>query len=263
MSNVTKSEFARRAKVSAAAIGKAIKTGRLDIVGEGRKAKIDPNCYKSIQYLKGMDAQRHSQSTPGAVKKKIKPRPATRKPSSSKSSKDKQIKEKARADKAADKAAGKAAGKRTNIIIMPRTENLIPTGPKPAGELPELTPEEKEYARQMETLEKLGERYDIAKTGKMEEQEQKLKLENARIRGELVDREKVYNNIFMYLDKLHSNLERLADSFLSDLGPLMVDAGKVMPEHRESWHDEVLSQIDETKKGMVKMLKKIEKEQSK
>lgn len=252
MSNVTKSEFARRAKVSAAAIGKAIKTGRLDIVGEGRKAKIDPSCYKSIQYLKGMDAQRHSQSTPGSIKKKIKPRPTTRKSSSSKPSKDKQTKDNTRADI-----------ERNKIIILPMAGNKNLTGPKPAGELPELTPEEKEYARQMETLEKLGERYDIAKTGKMEEQEQKLKLENARIRGELVDREKVYNNIFMYLDKLHSNLERLADSFLSDLGPLMVDAGKVMPEHRESWHDEVLSQIDETKKGMVKMLKKIEKDQSK
>ena len=115
--------------------------------------------------------------------------------------------------------------------------------------------------KELKELLNLSARYEKARTGKIEEQEQKLKLENARIRGELVDREKVYNNIFTYLDKLHSNLERLADSFLSDIGPLIVDAGKISPEHRNVWHDEVLSQIDESKKSIVKMLRKIEKEQ--
>ena len=67
--------------------------------------------------------------------------------------------------------------------------------------------------------------------------------------------------MFTYLDKLHYNFERMADSFLSDIGPLMIDAGKVMPEHRSAWKDEVLSQIDESKNAMVKILDKIAKEQ--
>lgn len=142
-----------------------------------------------------------------------------------------------------------------------KSKNTGPAGPKPLT--PSELEEQSEIDRKIEILEDLGQRYDQARTEKLEQQAINEKLKNARIRGELVDREKIYNNMFTYLDKLHSNLERLADSYLSDIGPLMIDAKKVMPEHRSSWKNEVLSQIDEAKTGMVKQLKKIQKEQTK
>ena len=255
MKKVTKSEFARMARVSAAAVGKAIKTNRLDVIGEGRKAKIDADCYKSIQYLKGMEKQRKGQGRPGKTKPAVKPE----------ASKTRQKKDKPPAVKKTIVFPGaeKADKQRGKIIVLPLTGAGSPAGPKPAGEPPELSEKEKDYAKRIQDLESLAERYDIARTEKLEEQSISEKLKNARIRGELIDREKVYNNIFTYLDKLHSNLERLSDSFLSDIGPLMVDAGKVMPEHRTAWHDEVMSQIDESKKSMIKMLKKIQREQAK
>lgn len=248
----TKSEFARLAGVSPAAVGKAIKTGRIKVTGEGRKAKIDPDCYKSIQYLKVSNIQRDATGRPQPIKKPVK----------RKQSNTKQKKPKAHPGKIIPFT--QQAQKKIKPKIKTQKKTLQITGPKPA---PPPTKKEleiqNEIDKKIELLEQLGHRYDIAKTIKIEEQATSEKLKNARTRGELIDREKIYNNMFMYLDKLHSNLERLADSFLSDIGPLMVDAGKVMPEHRESWKNEVLSQIDESKEAMVKILRKIEKDQSK
>ena len=255
---LTRAAFAELAQVSRAAITKAVHEHRLDIVEGGKTGRIDADCYKSVQYLKLSNEQRDKGAIKTPSRKKKRPTPKPRQPKQKPPTVKKPI-----VFPGAEKSADETDIKRGKIIILPMAGNQSPAGPKPAGEPPELTDAEKEYARQMETLEILAERYNIAKTTKIEEEATSGKLKNARIRGELVDREKVYNSMFTYLDKLHSNLERLADSFLSDIGPLMVDAGKVMPEHRESWKDEVLSQIDESKTGMVKMLNKIEKEQSK
>ena len=67
----------------------------------------------------------------------------------------------------------------------------------------------------------------------------------------------------MYLDKVNSNLERLADSFLSDIGSDIVTAGKVTPAIRNRWRSGILEQIDDAKKVVVKKIEEIEKGQGK
>ncbi len=66
---ITRSEFARLAEVSPAAIGKAIDTGRLKLRGIGRKAKIDIEHKLSREFLKDLNSQRKNKS-----KKKVIPR---------------------------------------------------------------------------------------------------------------------------------------------------------------------------------------------
>jgi len=255
---ITKSEFARLAGVTRQAIGNAIKEKRLDVIGEGRTAKINAGCYKSIQYIKIGNIQRDTRDTrdtpAGATvikklikQKRVKTGQTIKSKKKVKSPAGKKPGKKIKIHLPPDKPAkGKAKGKKKNKIAPEKTKEIA------VSDIPK---------KELEELLNLGARYEKARTGKIEQQELDLKLKNARTRGELVDREKVYNHLFTYLDKLHSNLERLADSFLSDVGPLIIDAGKLIPEHREQWKDEVLSQIDESKKSIVKMLKKIEKEQ--
>ena len=253
MKLLTKSEFSRLAGVSPAAINKAIKLNRLEVVGEGRKAKINPDCYKSIQYLK---ANNNHRSTPGRIPQQNKsptlrrPKPGIRKP-------------KKEPVKIIKFDSGQKQQKKEPIKQQKKQDLKIIKNDKPAGPTKEEIRHQAEIDRKIEILEDLGQRYDQARTEKLEQQALNEKLKNARIRGELIDREKVYNSIFTYLDKLHSNLERLADSYLSDVGPLIIDAGKIMPEHRSSWKNEVMSQIDESKKVIIKNLKKIQKEQTK
>ena len=114
-------------------------------------------------------------------------------------------------------------------------------------------------AKQREEILLLTKRVDVARTERLEEQALSEKLKNAKMRGELISREVVYDSLFVYLDLLHSNIERLADSFLSDVGGRIIDSDGVTPEIRHAWKNEVLSQIDSTKKEIVKKLKKAEK----
>lgn len=55
---VSKSEFARKAGVSPQAVDQKIKKGHIDLVGEGRKAKIDIESEKACQYLNDLNDNR-------------------------------------------------------------------------------------------------------------------------------------------------------------------------------------------------------------
>jgi hypothetical protein len=104
-------------------------------------------------------------------------------------------------------------------------------------------------------------RYMIARTSKIEQEDLKLKLQNARLRGELLDKDIVYDSLFMYLDKVNSNLERMAGAFLNDVGFKIINAEEVTPAVKQEWIDGTLKQIDMAKKEIVKRLKKIAKSQ--
>jgi transcriptional regulator with XRE-family HTH domain len=219
-------DFSKLCGVSRQAVSKAVKNGLLDVVLSGKLKKIDKNVYKSVRYLKSFAKERKSET------RKIR---------------DKIIKNNSISPKKINKKGKK---KVKDDIIEEKEKTVSITLPKNNGN-------QKEIAE----LIKLANRLEYAKTEKMEQQAISEKLKNARLRGELIDREMVYNNVFLYLDKLHSNLERLADSFLSDLGGRIIDKGKVTPKFRSIWKNEIMSQIDETKKTIVKQIKSIAKSQ--
>jgi hypothetical protein len=110
------------------------------------------------------------------------------------------------------------------------------------------------------SLAELPEKYMIANVRLKEQAAEEKALKNAVRRGELLEREKVYT-VFLHLDKLHSNLERLADSVLADISKLIVDAGRLKPEHRAKWKDSVFAQIDDARNWIVDEIKRIEEEQ--
>lgn len=95
------------------------------------------------------------------------------------------------------------------------------------------------------------------------EEVQKRKLENAFKRGELISREKVYDYIMFYLDRIARGLELMGNTFLSDIADKIITAGKVTPAIRKRWIDEILKKIDNAKKQVIKHIKTIEKEQAK
>ena len=105
--------------------------------------------------------------------------------------------------------------------------------------------------------------YRQARALKMHEEAIKRKLENAVKRGELISRERIYDTTILFWDRILTNLKRLADSFLSDIGGQIITAGKVTPKIRQRWRNQVLLQIDAAKETTIKKLKDIEKEQSK
>jgi len=105
--------------------------------------------------------------------------------------------------------------------------------------------------------------YQKARTKEKLEMVIKRKLENAYKRGTLIDREKVYNSVMFFLDRIFRNIELLSGTFLSDIGNQIITEGKVTPAIRKRWVDEILSQIDEAKNKVIDHIKTIEKEQAK
>lgn len=105
--------------------------------------------------------------------------------------------------------------------------------------------------------------YRRARAAAKIEEVQKRKLENAYKRGELVSREKVYDYIMFFLDRVFRGLELMGNTFLSDTAHKIITAGKITPAVRKRWTDEMLSKIDNAKKQVIKHIKTIEKEQAK
>lgn len=205
-------------------VADAIKAGKIIVTGEGRAGRIDTEEYKTIQYLKNMSSGQRRGKAENLTKEIVK-RKALPKKREVKPVKD--------------------------DIIEESEETVKITVPKDNG-----------HGKEVEEILELAQRLEEAKTEKMEQQAIAEKLKNAARRGELVEKEAVYNSVFLYLDKLNSNLERLADSYLSDMGPLIIDAGAVLPEHRTAWKDEVMGQIDGSKTTIVNRIREIEREQA-
>lgn len=227
MNLITKSALAKMCGVTRQAVNDALKRESLDQVGEGRTAKIDLDAYKTIQYIKHNNSQR--KSLVHQIIKKTRLEKPPEKKGKSKAATKKQIKD---------------------DVIDDQEDSISITIPKSNG-----------HGKDVDELLEIARRLEIAKMEKMEQQAIAEKLKNAARRGELIERERFFD-LITYLDKLHSNLERLGDSFLSDVGGRIVKAKKVLPEHRSEWKSEIMSQIDETKNWEVEEIRKIEKEQS-
>lgn len=70
MDLVTQAEFARRCKVSAQAISKAIKNGQLRAVADGKKKKIDMHDALSVRYISDSNSSRQvAQEKKGIIEK--------------------------------------------------------------------------------------------------------------------------------------------------------------------------------------------------
>jgi hypothetical protein len=81
---------------------------------------------------------------------------------------------------------------------------------------------------------------------------EKLQLEVARKRKELLPVADVEDIYFSYLEKLNSNIERLAGTYLRDIGKDILSKGEGLPEHTEKFLTHVLSLIHNTKAEVLK-----------
>lgn len=228
---VSQSEFARIIGISKQAIFSAIKKNQLTIIIDGKKKRINLNGKKTKLYMLASSPQRNDDLQKYVkTKSKLQPIIKGKKPTGKK--------------KVITKVK-KKQGKNELIIKPSESGNkTIDTGNE--------DDESFEYTIT----------YLKARAEKEKETVIQKKLQNAKIRGDLLSREIVYTSIMMYLDKLHSNLERLSGSYLSDIGSDIVTAGNVTPAIRNRWRSGVMEQIDDAKKIIVKKIKEIEKGQA-
>lgn len=120
-----------------------------------------------------------------------------------------------------------------------------------------------EIAKLLKESEVLKLIYEKAKAEAKQKEVEKRELELLYRRGELISRDSVYESVMYFLDRVIRGMELIGNTFLSDIGDLIVTAGKVTPKIRQRWIDMVVKHIDDAKNETIKYIQKIEKEQQK
>ncbi|HPS59357.1 MAG TPA: hypothetical protein PK514_14735 [Spirochaetota bacterium] len=97
----------------------------------------------------------------------------------------------------------------------------------------------------------------------IEEKRKNIILKNLKLQqeinykaGRLLEKSAVESSVFLYLDNVFSNLERLAGIFLDDVTSKILTEG-LTPEVRAMWKNAVLSEIDTAKNTTVKKIEEI------
>jgi hypothetical protein len=124
-----------------------------------------------------------------------------------------------------------------------------------------VSPDEELLDIQKKNL-KAGDKLQREKAELTKQQRIKVELQNAVRRSELLEYSLVDKYIFLYLDRLHSNLERMTGAYFDDL-VRKVQADGPQPEHKQEWKDLSKTAIHEAKQKIMELLEEITKEQAK
>ena len=148
-----------------------------------------------------------------------------------------------------------------NNISPQRMSNVLnPTGgvlqlPNP-GELSTYIPDN------AEAIAGTVEDYGKEKTKVAKETAIKLNLSNTTTRGHLLEYDLVEQYIFLWIDTLHSNLDRMSGGFWDDLARRLILAGENLPEFKLEWNDKIKLIKHETKLAAMERLVGIKKIQA-
>ena len=91
----------------------------------------------------------------------------------------------------------------------------------------------------------------------------KAKMREAELKADALEKKLlptdfVQDHLFRYIEKLNSNIERTASVYVTDMGKQILSDGEVLPKHIEKFTGDCLALIDDTKKAIVKAIKKYE-----
>ena len=81
---------------------------------------------------------------------------------------------------------------------------------------------------------------------------EKLRLEIARKNKELLPTQLVEDLYITYLERFNTTIERLAGTFIKDIGKDILDRGEVQPKHIEAFTTKILEVIHNNKKSVHK-----------
>ncbi|OHD67207.1 MAG: hypothetical protein A2W19_11760 [Spirochaetes bacterium RBG_16_49_21] len=123
--------------------------------------------------------------------------------------------------------------------------------PRPAGRRPASAPAPAPKVTD-ESRAELQRRHLLAKIAKLD-------LEQEIKRGNLLNVQNVKDSVFFYLDRVFSNLERLSNTHLDDIGDKIITNGGLSAEIRHEWVNLVLREIDTAKQETITRLNELAK----
>lgn len=218
MTIISQSEFSRIVGISRQAIYKAITSGNLPYVADGKKKKIDIDDPAVQLYIKENSIQR--ERAQGKKKPSEKPAPKSTKPTKSSNTGQK--------NSTKSKSKSKVKDNKHKIIDDPSDLQEIDT-----------------------SAFDLNQREKLARTKLAE-----LKLENGKKKNLPTDF--IEDALFRHIEKLHSNVERYAGIKIKEVCMKAIEAGEVGPRHVEKMVNEMLTIIYNTTQAVKKEIKKYE-----
>lgn len=96
---------------------------------------------------------------------------------------------------------------------------------------------------------------------KVQAQIEKIKLETATRRGELLESHLVNDYLFLFLDTVCNSMQRNAAAFLSDVASTIIENNGLNSAIRNQWQNMVLSQFDNARSEIIKRISKIQEMQ--
>lgn len=139
---------------------------------------------------------------------------------------------------------------RMNNVIDEITESMVTVIPSDDDELSDLAEAVKD------DLAKLAK----GKADKVVQEVKKLKIQNKHLDAQYLEKDVIYNFVFLYFDVIHSAIDRFFGVVVDDLAPLILAAGEVTPAIMQSGIDEGHKIIDDCKNQMLLKINQIVKD---
>lgn len=130
---------------------------------------------------------------------------------------------------------------------MEANVTIIPAGGR---EDPEFT----------ENLQDHMEQFAKGRAEKVKQEVKKLKIQNKHLDAQYLEKDVIYNGIILYLDSVHSAIDRFFGVVVDDLAPQILAAGEVTPSIMQASIDEGHKIIDECKNQFLVRINQIVKD---
>ena len=114
-----------------------------------------------------------------------------------------------------------------------------------------------------ETLESIkndAARFAKHRADKERESVRKLKIQNKHLDAQYLEKDVIYNGLILYIDSIHSAIDRFFGVVVDDLGPRILAGGEVTPDIMQDSIDEGHKIIDDCKTQMLVKINQIVKD---
>jgi len=227
MNLISPTELARQIGISKQAVFKSLAEGVIPFELKGKRKFVDLDSQDVKAYIKISSRQREA-----AKKKEEK---SAKKITKSKKSSKKLSKKITKSKSPSKKSAKELSKNKSKSEKLPKAE-----------EISDLI--KKEFGLSL---------FDINVQTKIAEM-QKKQIHVEILEKNYLPREFIEDGLFRYIERLNSNIERSAALFIKEVGQKILDDKEVTPKHIDKFTSMVLGLIDNTKKNIIKAIKKYE-----
>lgn len=103
-------------------------------------------------------------------------------------------------------------------------------------------------------IDHFGVKYATKRLRKLELESVKLEIQNAKMRGDLIERDIVYNEVLLFVDKQFNAIDRSLNTVLEEIVPKILSRGELTNKDREAALNEIAKARESSRKQIIKKI---------